>query len=117
MKNNKWIEPELFKFILNYWNWYGYMPKVFLSGAITDRLDSYKEHFDESEKKFKEIWITSYNPSQIDITTPWEQAMEETLAQLRECDFVYVLKNWENSKGVKLEIEEAKKLDIPVFYE
>lgn len=114
---NKWIDTELFNFILDHFETYGVMPTAFISGAISGRMDSYKSYFDEAVDHFREIYIDSYNPSEIDIRTPWEIAMEETLSQLRKCDFVYVLKNWENSKGVKIEIERAKELDIPIFYE
>lgn len=113
----KWIDTELFNFILRYVEDNQKMPKAFLSGAITNRIDSYKEYFDEAKECFDDIGIDSYNPSVIDINTPWEQAMKETISQLRKCDFVYVLKNWENSKGVKIEIEQAKKWNIPIFYE
>lgn len=113
----KWIDTELFNFILRYVEDNQKMPKAFLSGAITNRIDSYKEYFDEAKECFDDIGIDSYNPSVIDINTPWEQAMKETLSQLKECDFVYVLKNWEDSKGVKIEIEQAKKWNIPIFYE
>lgn len=114
---NKWIDTELFNFILDHFETYGVMPTAFISGAISGRMDSYKSYFDEAVDHFREIYIDSYNPSEIDIRTPWEIAMEETISQLRKCDFVYVLKNWENSKGVKIEIERAKELDIPIFYE
>lgn len=117
MSKVKWIDTELFNFILNYYETFGKMPRMFISGAITGRLDTYKEYFDEVEEKFKEVYIEAYNPARIDINTQWEVAMEETLSQLRNCDFVYVLKNWENSKGVKIELEEATKLDIPIFFE
>ena len=114
---NKWIDTELFNFILDHYESYGEMPKAFISGAISSRMDSYKSYFDETVDHFREIYIESYNPSVIDIKTPWAQAMEETLSQLRKCDFMYVLKNWEDSKGVKIEIEQTKKLNIPIFYE
>lgn len=114
---NKWIDTELFNFILDHFEGFGRMPKAFISGAISGRIDNYKSYFDEAERHFKDIYIESYNPSKIDINTPWEQAMEETLSQLRKCDFMYVLKNWEDSKGVKIEIEQAEKLNIPIFYE
>lgn len=115
--NDKWIDTELFNFILDHFESYGVMPTAFISGAISGRMDSYKSYFDEAVDHFREIYIDSYNPSEIDIRTPWEIAMEETLSQLRKCDFMYVLKNWEDSKGVKIEIERAKELDIPIFYE
>lgn len=115
--NDKWIDTELFNYITDYYEYYGDTPKVFLSGAISDRLHTYKSFFDEAEKHFESIYVEVYNPSKIDINTPWEEAMEETLSQLRKCDFMYALKNWEDSKGVKIEIEQARKLDIPIFYE
>lgn len=115
--DKKWIDTELFNFILDHFETYGVMPTAFISGAISGRMDSYKSYFDEAVDHFREIYIESYNPSEIDIRTPWEIAMEETLSQLRKCDFVYVLKNWEDSKGVKIEIERAKELDMPIFYE
>lgn len=40
---------------------------------------------------------------------------EGTLELLRRCDFVVLVKGWEDSKGVKLELEEAKRLGKPVF--
>lgn len=115
--DNKWIDTELFNFILDHFESYNEMPKAFISGAISGRIDNYKSYFDEAVDHFREIYIESYNPSIIDIKTPWEVAMEETLSQLRKCDFMYVLKNWEDSKGVKIEIAQAKELDIPIFYE
>ena len=40
------------------------------------------------------------------------------LAILRRCDMLLVLTiaGWENSKGVQLEIEEAKKFGMPILY-
>lgn len=66
------------------------MPKAFISGAISGRIDNYKSFFDEAERHFKDIYIESYNPSTINIKTPWKVAMEETLSQLEKCDFMYV---------------------------
>lgn len=115
--DSKWIDPELFNFILNYYKKWGYMPKAFISGAITNRITTYKTFFNEAERKFKDIHIESYNPSTIYEKTKWGVAMAETLSQVKKCDFVFVLKNWENSTEVEFEIEEAQKWRIPIFYE
>lgn len=117
MSKVKWIDPQLFNFILEYVEDNQKMPKAFLSGAITNRIDSYKEYFDEAKECFDDIGIDSYNPATIDIDTPWEVAMEETLSQMETCEFMYVLKNWENSKGVEIEIEQAKRMNMPIFFE
>lgn len=113
----KWIESDLFNFILHYYRKNKILPKVFLSGAITDRINTYQKYFNQAECLFEEIGIEVYNPSKIDIKTPWNTAMIKTIAELETCDFMYVLKNWENSKGVKIEIGKAKDLNIPVFYQ
>lgn len=117
MENNKWIDAELFNYIVDFYERYGDMPKAFISGAISNRLENYKTFFNEAERRFKDIYVESYNPSIIDINTPWEEAMEETISQLKRCEFMYVLKNWENSQGVKIEIEQAKKMKMPIFFE
>lgn len=35
---------------------------------------------------------------------------------LRRCDALAVLPGWESSSGTKKEIEDAKKLSLPIFY-
>lgn len=117
MSKEKWIDTELFSFILNYYKKWGYMPKVLIAGAIANRITTYKTSFNEVERKFKNINIENYNPSTIDEKTKWGVAMAETLSQVKKCDFVFVLKKWENSTEVALEIEEAQKWRKPVFYE
>ncbi|MBU5669624.1 DUF4406 domain-containing protein [Peptoniphilus sp. MSJ-1] len=111
------MKPSLFNFIVDFYYKNGQYPKVFLSGAITNRIDTYKMFFDNAELKFKCLGIECYNPARIDINTPWGKAMEETIAQINQCDCLFVLKNWETSKGVKIEIKKAKDIGIPIFFE
>lgn len=93
-------------------------PHVFISGAITERLGTYRKCFNKAENYIIGLGVKQvFNPAYIDINTPWEVAMEQTLAALLDADCIYVLKNWENSKGTKMEIEKAKELGIPVFFE
>jgi len=40
---------------------------------------------------------------------------EGTLELLRRCDAVLTVRLWGSSKGTKLEIKEAERLNIPVF--
>ena len=44
------------------------------------------------------------------------QYYEFSMEWLKVSDCVLVLPNWEESKGTKMEITEARLLDIPVFY-
>lgn len=97
----------------------GRYPRIFLSGAITGRMDSYKVVFNNAEKLFKKLGMYDiYNPATIPETTSWNTAMQITLKELKEkADVVYVLVDWEESTGTKKEIEVAEELNIPIFYE
>lgn len=116
-KKHKWIEVEFFKFIVSFEKENKRTPKVFISGAITNRIDTYRQYFEDAEEYMDEIGLEYYSPTKLPSDTSWEESIEITLNELKDCDCVYVLKNWEESKGVKLEMEKAKELDIPVFFQ
>ena len=40
-----------------------------------------------------------------------------TMEWLKVSDMVLVCPNWQNSKGTKAEIEKAKELGIPVYFD
>lgn len=43
--------------------------------------------------------------------------LEGTKELLRRCDAIIMLEGWENSTGSKGEFEEARKLNMPIFYD
>ena len=47
----------------------------------------------------------------------WEAYLRITKAMVREADIVYVLKNWEYSRGVKEELALAESLGKEIIYE
>ena len=47
----------------------------------------------------------------------WEAYLRITKAMVREADIVYVLQNWERSRGVKEEVELAERLGKEIIYE
>ena len=117
IKKNKWIKPEIFAYIVEFEKENKRLPKVFISGAITQRLNTYEKYFNEAEQHFKQIGIKAYNPAHIPKDTSWEKAMQITLKNLATCDFMFILKDWEKSKGVKEEIKKAKKSQMKIFFE
>ena len=36
---------------------------------------------------------------------------------MRRCDAVYMLENWQQSRGARAELDEATRLDMPVLYQ
>lgn len=91
--------------------------RVFLSGAITSRIDTYREHFDSVAKELGRAGIKCYNPAEIDESTQWDVAMRATILELLNSDIIFMLEGWEVSKGANLEFEIAEALKMPIFKE
>lgn len=111
------LDTEMYKEMFRFIDTHNRVPKIFISGAISSRLDTYKEVFDLADAELKKMNLETYNPAYIPKDTSWEDAMRETLNNLKKCDIMLVLKGWEESAGVAAEIEMAEKLNIPVFFE
>ena len=90
---------------------------VFLSGAITS-VDGYKQIFADAEQRLLEQDCTVLNPAVLPPSgLEWEAYLRITKAMLREAEVVYVLQNWEHSRGVKEELNLAAHLGKEIIYE
>ena len=90
---------------------------VFLSGAITG-VDGYKQIFADAEQRLLEQDCTVLNPAVLPPSgLEWEAYLRITKAMLREAEVVYVLQNWEHSRGVKEERNLAAHLGKEIIYE
>ena len=90
---------------------------VFISGAITG-VDGYRKIFASAEQWLLEQDCTVLNPAVLPPSgMEWEAYLRITKAMLREADVVYVLQNWEHSRGVKEELDLAAHLGKEVIYE
>lgn len=89
--------------------------KVYLSGKITGD-ENYKEKFANVESCFRNIGHSVMNPANLNSYPEfsWEDYMEICIAMLKVCDAVYVIDGENDSRGVKLELEKARELDIPI---
>lgn len=59
--------------------------------------------------------IPHANTAHFDGTCSPEFWYEGTLELLRRCDAVMLVAEWEDSKGVKAELEEARARNMPIF--
>lgn len=90
--------------------------KIYLSGKITDCPD-YKEKFAAEEKRLKALGHDIFNPCIFPAFMEYEQYMSLDLMALNFMDAIFLMDNWENSKGAKREKLEAEKLGLKVLTE
>lgn len=90
---------------------------IFISGAITG-VEGYRNIFAAAEQRLREQDCTVLNPAVLPPSgMAWEAYLRITKAMVREADIVYVLKNWEYSRGVKEELALAESLGKEIIYE
>ncbi len=90
---------------------------VFISGAITG-IDGYRKIFSAAEQWLREQNCTVLNPAVLPPSgLEWEAYLRITMAMVREADAIYVLQNWERSKGVREELALAESLGKEIIYE
>ncbi len=94
--------------------------RIFISGKITD-TDDYMERFLKAERYLTKQGYNPINPAAVMAQLPsapgWSTCMKITLALLEECDSIYMLRGWRNSKGAQMEHAFAKGLGLRVLYE
>ena len=97
--------------------------RIYISGKITG-LD-----ITEATKKFKNAehyLMTNYD--NIEIVNPmrevpykkektWEQYMLEDINLLFGCDSIFMLDNWKNSKGARIEYNIAKEMSKTILFQ
>lgn len=93
---------------------------IYISGKITG-TDDYLQRFERAEKHLNNRDITDViNPAKVNSYLPelsYSQYIKMSLCMLEMCDTIYMLNDWENSIGAKLEWEFAKANNYKIMYE
>ena len=79
--------------------------KIYISGPITNVID-YKEKFARAEQNLKAKYPDAeiINPTVLDkLPLTYDEYMELDLRLLGMCEGIYMLKDWEDSKGANRE--------------
>ena len=93
------------------------MTKMYISGPITGDPD-FMEKFAEAEKHLKARGFEVVNPTTLphDHRRTWSAFMVDCLKALLDCDGVYMLKGWKDSRGARVEKRVAQDLGFKLIY-
>lgn len=93
--------------------------KTYIAGPMTGLPDSNYPAFHEAEARLKERGVVVENPAWnvLPDGEHWIQYMYMGLKQLLDCNSIYMLKGWENSKGARIEFELACNLKMNVEFQ
>ena len=99
--------------------------KIYISGKITGLpKKEYTRKFHEAGAElttaFNVAIVQIINPLDIDPKTPnptWIDFMAEDIRELLQCDGIYMLDNWQDSKGARIEHAIAKEMGITIKYQ
>ena len=95
------------------------MKKVYISGQITGIESEAPLLFAEAELQLRIDGFLVVNPTTIEHNhdKTWLSYMREDIKSLVDCDAIYMLSNWTNSRGAEIERKIAIDLGLEVMYE
>ena len=76
--------------------------KIYIAGKVRG-LKNYREVFKEAEKKLQAEGHVTLNPAELPEGLHWQDYMKICIPMLEVADAIYLLKNWEDSQGAKVE--------------
>lgn len=89
--------------------------KIYVSGKMRGLPDHGFALFNDASARLRAEGFEVFNPAENPEQPSWEEYMKYDLANLVKCDFVYVLDNWRDSRGARIEVRLARELKIPVI--
>lgn len=92
--------------------------KIYIAGKVTGLPhEEVAAKFAAAQQHLESLGYEVVNPIQVvnDPNCPWDLAMRKCLAAMLDCHAVHVLPCWKDSKGAKMEVEIAFRLQMPVY--
>lgn len=98
------------------------MSTIYLSGPMSGLPDFNRDAFFAAEKQLSACMDARFiNPARINGEVQdgwqWQDYMRVALRAMMDADSIYMLDGWENSKGAQLELDIARKMGMPVYYQ
>lgn len=93
--------------------------KIYISGKITGIETEAIELFANAERELKEKGFETINPLTLnhEHDKSWHSYMKEDVKALCDCDAIYMLSNWMDSKGAIIEHAIAMYLGLKIYYQ
>jgi hypothetical protein len=89
---------------------------VYISGKITDD-PNYREKFNTAERILRDGYdFVVINPAKLPAGLPYESYIRLSVAQINECDTLYMLPDWVDSPGAKIEKTYAELIGKNIRY-
>jgi len=96
------------------------MKKIYISGKVTGMEEKAKFLFKEAEKDLIKRDYTVVNPMELNHSghdKSWQNYMRLDIKALCDCDAIYMLTNWRDSEGAKVELAVANHLELDVMHQ
>lgn len=93
--------------------------KIYLAGAVTGHEPSAVEQkFAQKQDELMSEGHYVVNPVKLirDVNKSWKEAMQICVPVLIVCDAIYLLHDWQTSKGARLERLIAMELGMEIIY-
>lgn len=95
------------------------MKKIYVSGKITGIESEAEALFEQAEKECIEMGYIPINPMKLNHNhdKSWTAYMREDIVAMMGCESIYMMNNWKESNGAKVERELAIKLEFEILYQ
>lgn len=93
--------------------------KIYISGKITGE-PNHREIFRKAWVALWELNFTAIDPCDFPDShhdKSWKSYMKEDLRILKKCDAIFMLNNWQDSRGAKIEHWFAKRYNKTIIYQ
>lgn len=92
------------------------MSKVYIAGKITGD-PNYRDKFARAEAELKRQGHLVMNPAILPEGFEWETYMHITVTMLNACDTIYLLEDWQDSRGAQIEAKIAQDENYTIIYQ
>lgn len=94
--------------------------KIYVSGKMSGlEAKEVKERFNGAEALLQDIGFEVVNPLRngLDGNRPWHEHLAKDIEMLLQCDAIYLMGNWVDSPGAKIEHDIAKRMGMYFLHE